>query len=120
MNHPLTCLIGTYNEASRLPAFLAHAMKWADEVVVVDKGSTDDTRKIAEAAGAKFFQVEYTPQGHEDKRQQFNFCTHDWVFLMTPGEIPTRGLIAAVRAALLEGRVDGWHLGGRECRGLCQ
>ena len=104
----LTCLIGTYNEAARLPAFLRHATKWADEVVVVDKGSTDATKEIVEAAGAKFFTTAFTPQGHEDKVEQFSFCSNDWVFLMTPGEVPTRELINQVRATLEEhgDRVD--------------
>lgn len=97
---PLTCLLGTYNEAERLPDFLTHAKKWADEIVIVDKGSTDATREIAEAAGAKFVTSPFTPQGHEDKVEQFSHCTHDWVFLMTPGEVPTYELIQAVRAAL--------------------
>lgn len=96
----LTCLVGTYNEAARLPAFLTHATRWADEVVVVDKGSTDGTREIAAAAGAKVFVTGFTPQGHENKSEQLNFASHDWVFLMTPGEVPTQKLIAAVRSML--------------------
>lgn len=106
----LTCLIGTYNEAARLPAFLSHALQWADEVVIVDKGSTDETRSIIAAqlyggpAATKlfFFETKFTPQGHEDKLEQFNFCQTDWVFLMTPGEVPTRELIEKVKAAIAE------------------
>jgi (heptosyl)LPS beta-1,4-glucosyltransferase len=100
--HKLTCLIGTYNEAARLPSFLKHATKWADEIVIVDKSSTDNTRDLAKAAGALVYQVEFTPQGHEDKHEQFSFCTNDWVFLMTPGETPTRELIETVRSYLAQ------------------
>lgn len=100
MKHLVTCLVGTFNEATRLPSFLDHAMRWSDEVVVVDKGSTDGTQEIARARGAKVFVAEFTPQGHEDKVQQFSFCQTDWVFLMTPGEVPTRELIDKVREAL--------------------
>lgn len=110
MPHKLTCLIGTYNEAARLTSFLAHALRWADEVVIVDKGSTDDTRKIVEqhiqqgpgVTKLFFFDTAFTPQGHEDKLEQFSFCTNDWVFLMTPGEVPTRELIEKVKAAIAE------------------
>src|SRR5205823_2112576 len=49
---PVSVVIPTLNEASNLPRCLDH-LQWADEVVVVDSGSTDDTKKIAEAYGAK-------------------------------------------------------------------
>jgi len=96
----LTCLAGTYNEAARLPSFLTHATRWADEVVIVDKASTDATAAIASAAGATVHHRPFTPQGHEDMRDRIHCATHDWVFLMTPGEVPTRELITRVRAAL--------------------
>jgi len=101
--HRMTCLIGTYNESARLPDFLRHATQWADEIVIVDKGSTDNTAEIASGfSKVKFHTVPFTPQGHEDKLEQFIFCSNDWVFLMTPGEVPTRELIAKVKATIAE------------------
>jgi glycosyltransferase involved in cell wall biosynthesis len=100
---PITCLVGTFNEAARIGNFLKHATKWADQVVVVDKSSTDETPEIVSgypSIKVWLHTVEFTPQGHEDKRQQFDLCTHDWVFLMTPGEVPTRELIQRVRDAI--------------------
>jgi glycosyltransferase involved in cell wall biosynthesis len=45
------CII-TKNEEARLPTALA-SVAWCDEILVVDSGSTDDTCRIAEAAGAR-------------------------------------------------------------------
>lgn len=55
MPQTLTAVIPTLNEAERLPkllALLAAQTRPPDAVVVADAGSTDDTRALAEAAGA--------------------------------------------------------------------
>jgi hypothetical protein len=98
--HPVTALVGTYNEAARLPAFLQHARQWADEILIVDKASTDETARIAANAGARVVHRPFSPQGHEDMIANVALAQHDWVFLTTPGEIPTRGFIAAMQSAL--------------------
>ena len=51
-------VLPTLNEASNLPRCLDH-LQWADEVVVVDSGSTDATNAIAEAYGAKVIQFKW-------------------------------------------------------------
>ncbi len=50
----ITALIPAYNEASRIAATLAAIRKipGVTEIIVADDGSTDDTAKIAETAGA--------------------------------------------------------------------
>ncbi len=48
----LDVLIQTYNEEANLPATLQSLEGWVDRIFVVDSGSTDDTVKIAEEAGA--------------------------------------------------------------------
>lgn len=94
---PVSCLILTYNEQERLPHALAHALRWADEVVVVDKGSTDATPDLARAAGARFVQIPFSRQGHEDIAQVCACATHDWVWGFTAGEVPTPGCIQTGR-----------------------
>ncbi len=96
----ISVIVGTYNEAQRLPGFLSHATKWADEVIVVDKSSTDETRELANAGGAKVVQVPFSRSGFEDPRTGINAANNDWCFCMTPGEVPTPGLIQAVKELL--------------------
>lgn len=49
----VTVLIHTLNEEANLPSSLASVVGWADQVIVVDSESQDDTVKIAKQAGAE-------------------------------------------------------------------
>ncbi len=96
----ITCLLTTYNEWHRIESFLKHATQWADEVLVCDKGSTDHTQGRAKLHGARVVDVPFSLQGHENNVRNIAMCKHDWVFLMTPGETPTRELIQTVKAKI--------------------
>ena len=48
----LSVVIITFNEEANLARTLA-SVAWADEIVIVDSGSTDRTREIAESFHAK-------------------------------------------------------------------
>jgi glycosyltransferase involved in cell wall biosynthesis len=98
-NPPISCTIGTYNEEARIARALRHATQWADEVVVIDKSSTDATAEIARHMGAKVVTVPFSRQGHEDVISTSSIPTHDWIFFFTPGEVPTARLIAEMKNA---------------------
>jgi glycosyltransferase involved in cell wall biosynthesis len=89
----ITCSILTYNEESRIRTALDHSTEWADEVLVLDKSSTDSTREIAKAAGARVVDIGFSRQGEEDVRKLVGFPEHDWIWGFTPGEVPTKAVV---------------------------
>ncbi len=51
----VSAVIPAYNEAGRIEDIVRGAAPYADEVLVIDDGSTDDTARAAETAGARVF-----------------------------------------------------------------
>lgn len=84
MNRLSVCII-TLNEEENLPRALASLKEIADEVVVVDSGSTDRTEEIARAHGAAWFERAWT--NYADQKNYAAECaTNDWVFCMDADE----------------------------------
>lgn len=94
----LSVIIITRNEAANIRACL-DSVAWADEIIVVDSGSTDDTVAIAR---------EFTPQVHKhdwpgfgaQKNRALDYATKEWVFSIDADERVTPELRAAIEAVL--------------------
>ena len=61
------------------------SIKWADEIIVIDSFSDDDTIKIASEYGAKVYQHEYINSAKQ-KNWALQYCTYDWVFQIDSDE----------------------------------
>ena len=53
---PVSVVIPTLNEAARIEAAI-ESVRWADEVIVIDAGSTDGTAERAESFGARVIRI---------------------------------------------------------------
>ena len=78
------------------------ALSTADEVVVVDSGSTDNTPAIAEAAGARVIAHEWMGNGFQ-KRIAEDACKHDWLLDLDADEIVSLELAAEIDALFADG-----------------
>jgi glycosyltransferase involved in cell wall biosynthesis len=119
---PVSVLILVKNEADRLPGTLESVM-WADEVVVVDTGSTDETIALAKRAGARVVSI---PWGGfvGSRNRALQEPVHDWVLFIDADERVSDALREEIQTALQRSgaQFDGFsmprlsRLMGREIR----
>jgi glycosyltransferase involved in cell wall biosynthesis len=79
-------MIFTLNEEIHLPSCL-DALRWADDVIVIDSFSSDATETIARAHGARFFQHAFTGFGAQRNWALDNTTPrHDWILVLDADE----------------------------------
>ncbi len=82
---PLSAIIITYNEARNIARCITALKGVADEVVVVDSFSKDDTVEIAESLGARVFQHAFEGYG-EQKIVALGHTRYDWILSLDADE----------------------------------
>jgi len=106
----LSACIITYNEADRIEACL-RSLDFCDEIVVVDSHSTDATRPLAAALGARVIERDW-PGYRSQKQFAVEAAAHDWVLCLDADERVTgalRAQIVALRAQGFPGAA-GWSV----------
>lgn len=92
----ISITIITKDEAARLPACLA-SVAWADQVVVLDSGSTDGTADLARAAGATVHVEAWRGYGAQ-KNRAAELAAHDRILNVDADERVDTALAAAIAA----------------------
>jgi glycosyltransferase involved in cell wall biosynthesis len=100
MNPPmkLSIAILAHNEAANLRRTL-ESVAWADELVLVDSGSTDDTVAIALEFGAKVFPEPWKGYGPQ-VNSALDKCTSPWVMSLDADEVLTPELQTEIQELL--------------------
>jgi glycosyltransferase involved in cell wall biosynthesis len=88
----LSVVIATYNEEHNIKACLDSVRRLADEIIVVDGSSTDNTRKIARRFGAKVYQVKNHPMFHKNKQIAVDKAQGKWILQLDADERLSPGL----------------------------
>lgn len=94
----LTVTVITRDEAHHLDACL-ESVSWADEIVVIDSGSTDETVAIARRHNARV-EVREWPGYSAQKNYAASAATHDWILSLDADERVTPELAAEIRQLL--------------------
>jgi glycosyltransferase involved in cell wall biosynthesis len=94
----LSIAIVTCNEAANIRRTL-ESVTWADEVVIVDSGSTDDTLTIARQFGAKIYVEAWKGYGPQ-VNSAIDKCTSPWIFSLDADEAITPHLAQEIRDLL--------------------
>jgi glycosyltransferase involved in cell wall biosynthesis len=108
----LSVAIITKNEEANIRRTL-ESVKWADEIVVVDSGSTDRTCEIARECGAKVF-VEEWKGFAKQKNSALEKCTSDWILSLDADEEVSLEAAVDIRKALEWKLIDAERMGTEE------
>ncbi len=95
---PLSVAIITLNAATQLAACL-ESVRFADEIVVVDSGSSDGTQTLAVSFGARVIQQDWLGFGRQ-KQFAVGQASHDWVLCLDADERVTPDLQTSIESAL--------------------
>jgi glycosyltransferase involved in cell wall biosynthesis len=106
----LSACIITLNEADRIEACLT-ALRFCDEIVVVDAHSSDATRTIATRLGARVIERDW-PGYRSQKQFATDAASHDWVLSVDADERATPALSAEIEALRATGFAGarGWTI----------
>jgi glycosyltransferase involved in cell wall biosynthesis len=107
----LSVAIITLNEEANIRRTL-ESVRWADEIVVVDSGSTDRTCDIAREFRARVF-VEQWKGFAGQKNSAIEKCTGDWILSLDADEEVTGELAAEIRSELNERPGVGYFVNRR-------
>lgn len=102
----LSVILITCNEAANIRACL-ESVAWADEIIVVDSGSTDDTVAIAAKAGARVYRHDWPGFGPQ-KNRALGYATGDWILSIDADERVPPALRAEIAQVLLSPDFDGY------------
>jgi glycosyltransferase involved in cell wall biosynthesis len=95
---PFSVVIIAKNAAAQLGACL-ESVSFADEIVVIDSGSTDGTAELAAGRGARVMQKAWLGFGRQ-KQFAVEAARHDWVLCLDADERVSDALRASIGAAL--------------------
>ena len=97
---PVSVVIITKNEAQRIADCLKSVAGFADEIVVIDSGSSDGTQEVCAAHGARVVDAEWLGFGPQ-KDLAVRTARNDWVLCLDADERVSVELADAIRSTLL-------------------
>lgn len=106
----LSMIMITKNAAAHLETALLAAKEISDEIVIVDCGSTDETRTIAKQFDAKIVMTNVWPGFGPQKNLALSHATGDWVLSLDADEVMSQALIDTIRTTLANPRYSAYAI----------
>jgi glycosyltransferase involved in cell wall biosynthesis len=108
-NMHLSIVIITLNNQRTIKEVLTAVFGWANEIVVVDSGSSDKTLEIAKEFGCSISYRKFDGFGKQ-KNFAVNQATNDWVFVVDADEVVTPELKNEISHALIKSDYQGFMI----------
>lgn len=112
----LSIAIAVYNEEKKLEACLSSVASIADEIVVVDGGSTDKTLTIAQQYNARIIKTNNPAIFHINKQIALEACKGDWILQLDADEVVTSQLrdeilaIFSPQSSVISPQLNGYYV----------
>lgn len=106
----LSVVITTWNESANLPRVVKSVSGLADEIVVVDTESTDDTVKVAKKLGCRVFSHKNTGIVEPVRNYSISCAKGDWILLLDADEEVSADLASEIKKSIITDSADYYRL----------
>lgn len=107
----ISVAIATYNEENNIKRCLEAIIGWANEIVIYDGSSTDDTVKIIKTfKNIKVISGPNHPIFHLNKQAAIDACTSDWILQLDADEVVTPELAQEIKENIQNTSHNGFWL----------
>lgn len=104
----LSVIIIAKNEAHKIRRCLA-SVAFADEIIVLDSGSEDNTPAIAQEYTSQVYQTDWQGYGVQ-KQRALNYAKGDWVLNLDADEFVSPALKQAILQAMADNQADAYRI----------
>ncbi len=104
----LSVIIPTFNEAIYIKDAL-QSVQFADQIIVVDSFSTDETQEIAKPLATKILERKFDNFSAQ-KNYALEYVTGEWVLFIDGDERVTRSLEAEIKSILAQPKHSGYKI----------
>jgi glycosyltransferase involved in cell wall biosynthesis len=92
------------NEEATLPRTLDSVKDIVDEIVVLDTGSSDRTREIAQDCGARVYRFEWCDDFAAARNECLKYATGDWILVLDADEVLVPSIVPQIKQAIQSDR----------------
>ncbi len=111
--YKLSAVVVSYNREEMIGTVL-RGLQFADEVILLDKSSTDRTAEIGGAFADRVVRAPWSPTVEETRVSMESLCAHDWVLFLDDDECLSPEAALFIDEELYEPRADLYRLPRRE------
>jgi GT2 family glycosyltransferase/glycosyltransferase involved in cell wall biosynthesis len=108
----LSVFVISFNRKALISGCLA-PLSFADELIVIDKSSTDGTAEIATRYAHRVITVPWSPTVEDTRAFALSQCTHDWILALDDDECLSEEAVAFIEQELLAPRAEIYGIAQR-------